>query len=378
LAQDSTISSKIISFIRKKDYVFVRSLGRGACGQTILLRDEQVDVLLVCKKYAPSDESKRKVLFSGFIREIKLLFKLLHPNIVRIYNWHLEEDKCLGYIMMEYVEGKDLEDHVRESPEDLNELFLQCLDGFAYLERCGVLHRDIRTQNILVDRSGVLKIIDLGFGKKIQVASDFDKSISLNWWCELPDEFAKNRYDFCTEVYFVGKLFEKLINSSQLKHFKFNGELRRMCSQNPDARTPSFSAVLQTVRRDELQEIELDELKLETYRMFSAELYKHVEKIENGAKLDVDVLRIESQLQEAFKLFSLEVEVPDCASVIRCFISGGYFYKKRYFSVECVREFLTMFKSCTIEQKRIIVANIANKLEALPRYESEADEDVPF
>jgi len=73
------------------------------------------------------------------------------------------------------------------------------------------LHRDIRPANILVDNSGTVKIIDLGFGKQIRATKDFDKSLSLNWWCAVPKEFGLGLYDFSTEVYFVGKLFEDLI-----------------------------------------------------------------------------------------------------------------------------------------------------------------------
>jgi eukaryotic-like serine/threonine-protein kinase len=46
----------------------------------------------------------------------------------------------------------------------------------------------------MVDEIGVLKIIDFGFGKQITESKDFDKSISLNWWCELPLEFEVQRY----------------------------------------------------------------------------------------------------------------------------------------------------------------------------------------
>ena len=68
-----------------------------------------------------------------------------------------------------------------------------------------------RADIIRIDEDGNLKIIDFGFGKNITSSNDFEKSVSLNWWCELPEEFKIHRYDFQTEVYFVGKLFEKII-----------------------------------------------------------------------------------------------------------------------------------------------------------------------
>jgi len=79
----------IVTFLRKRDYRFVRELGQGACGKTVLLYDEQIDEHLVCKKYAPYSEDSRQELFSGFVREVKLLHKILHHNVVRVFNYYL-------------------------------------------------------------------------------------------------------------------------------------------------------------------------------------------------------------------------------------------------------------------------------------------------
>src|SRR5262245_37146304 len=129
MAEGSHRENEIVPFIKRHDYKIIRELGQGACGQTVLLHDEQIDLHYVCKKY---------------------------------------------------------------------------------VQRAGILHRDIRMQNFMVRKDGRLKIIDLGFGKRAETSADFDKSISLNWWCQTPDEFQESRYDFTTEVYFVGKLFERL------------------------------------------------------------------------------------------------------------------------------------------------------------------------
>ena len=67
-------------------------------------------------------------------------------------------------------------------PERINELFLQ-MYWIQFLERAGILHKNIRPAN-LNRTDGILKIIDLGFGKRVESSNDFDKSITLNWWCE--------------------------------------------------------------------------------------------------------------------------------------------------------------------------------------------------
>ena len=205
----------MVTFLRRRDYRMVRELGQGACGKTALLYDQQIEEHFVCKKYVPYSENKRQDLFSRFVSEIKLLHKVHHPNVVRVFNYYLYPEQFSGYILMEYVDGLDINDYLAGNPEHINDIFLQAIAGFGYLEGADILHRDIRPGNLMMSGDGVLKIVDLGFGKKIDRSADFDKSITLNWWCEPPLEFQTARYDFKTEVYFVGKLFQRIIQENR-------------------------------------------------------------------------------------------------------------------------------------------------------------------
>src|SRR4051812_22579916 len=99
---------RIIEFLRKKDFVFKGALGRGACGETVLLYDDVIDETFVCKKYAPMQSQFKETLFANFVREIKLLHLLNHSNVVRVFNYYLYPNAFTGYILMEYVQGKDV------------------------------------------------------------------------------------------------------------------------------------------------------------------------------------------------------------------------------------------------------------------------------
>src|SRR5882757_5396115 len=156
-----------IKFVGARDYALVKELGQGATGRTVLLRDDILDELFVCKKYSPLEGLDRRELFENFLREIKLLHQIHHSNVVRIFNYYLYPVELTGFILMEYVDGLDIEDFIKTAPEQINELFMQAVAGFQYLETKKILHRDIRPQNILVRGDGILKIIDLGFGKKV-------------------------------------------------------------------------------------------------------------------------------------------------------------------------------------------------------------------
>lgn len=371
----------IVRFLRSRDYKLIKELGQGACGKTVLLVDDQIGQQFVCKKYSPYDENEREALYKNFVREIKLLHLLQHINLVRVFNYYLYPDKFSGYILMEYVDGKDIEDFTAEFPDKLNDLFAQAIDGFSYLERSGVLHRDIRGGNLMVSSDGLLKIIDLGFGKQVNTSLDFDKSITLNWWCATPDEFRLKRYDFTTEVYFVGKVFEQLIQDNNISQFKYTNALRRMCEPDPDRRIKSFADIDRAIRSEQITETDFTEGEIETYRRFASDLSSITSKIAQSAKYLTDLTKIQSKLGEIYRSSMLEWMIPAPHRIIGCFVEGGYYFKtNQTVSTESVRDFLRLLKSCGAEQARIIIANLGTRLDTIKRYDPDEiqDEDIPF
>ena len=376
------MTENIVEFVRRRNYVLVRELGQGACGKTVLLRDDVIDELFVCKKYSPYYEDQKQEFFDNFLREIKLLHDVYHQNVVRVFNYHLYPEKLTGYILMEYVNGSEIDDHLRQNPNSVADVFAQTVKGFCHLESRNILHRDIRPMNLMVTSDGTVKIIDLGFGKRVEVADDFDKSISLNWWCEPPNEFSDGSYDFSTEVYFVGKLFEKAIQDLSIEDFQYRSVLRKMCQANPENRFTSFLDVERETLSNKLYEINFWGQELSSYRAFADAITEHVAKIENGTKYSDDPDKIVSKLEAAYKNFMLEDTAPDCAPILRCFLNGGFKYHKSGFDVACVKNFISLMKSSSDEKSRIILANIQSRLDAIGRYEpqkfSDFDDDIPF
>lgn len=374
------MNDKIIEFIRKRDYKFIKELGQGACGKTVLLHDDMINEQFVCKKYSPYYTDYKQEMFANFVREIKLLHQVYHQNVVRVFNYYLYLDQLTGYILMEYVDGTDIEEYLAQAPEKTNEIFLQSINGLRYMESNNILHRDIRPQNILVRSDGIVKIIDLGFGKQVKYPEDFDKSISLNWWCDPPDEFKSTIYDFRTEVYFVGKLFEKIIQEKGIDHFEYKAILSRMCHRDPETRVQSFFDIEKEIQSNRFYEINFNEDEMGFYRRFADWITLNITKIEGGTKYVHDFDRVQNQLEDAYRSFMLEETVPDSSLIIRCFLNGSYYYKKKGFPVDVVRVFLHLLKSSTPVKRRIIMANLHTRLDAIQRY-SDKDinyDDVPF
>ena len=260
---------EVISFIKQKDYKNLKWLGEGSFGLTLLLEDETINEKFVCKKYSPLLGVDKEKYYKNFLNEIKLMYKINHNNIVRVFSYYMYEKYYTGYVLMEYIDGVSINKFLNEHPEFVDDIFEQVIEGFSYLESKKILHRDIRSSNILVDYMGYVKIIDFGFGKQTINSKDFDRSFSsLNWWCPLPDDFQHQIYDFKTEIYFIGKLFEKLINDNEITSFNYYQLLAKMCEVNPNKRISSFELIKRNIQKND----DLDDLfspeEIDTYQTF--------------------------------------------------------------------------------------------------------------
>lgn len=369
---------EIIKFTRKKDYKFIQPLGSGALGYTILVEDETINEQFVCKKYSPIEGVQPEKYYKNFVDEIKLMHKLFHNNIVRIYNYYLFEEYHTGYILMEYIDGLNIEEYLKLYPENINNIFEQIINGFAYLESQNILHRDIRSGNILVDKNGFVKIIDFGFGKKALNTVDFNKSISLAWWCELPLDFQYEVYDFKTELYFIGKLFEKIITENEIENFEYNDILSKMCNINPYIRPQSFEYIERILQDNTVNEdlFSYDELKI--YRAFSDNLANIIGSIYSSAKYWNDIEIVQKNLSDLYKKIMLEVTVPKNTFIIQCFLNGSYKYSNRKtFETSKLKNFLNLLKSCSKDKKNIILSNIHSRLDSIERID-EFNDEIPF
>jgi serine/threonine protein kinase len=370
----------VVEFVRKKDYLLIKELGQGACGRTVLLRDEAIEEEFVCKKYSPLISAMKEELFKNFVQEIKLLFLLNHPNIVRVFNYYLYPERHTGYILMEHVEGLEIDDYLAMRPEELDKVFLQTIEGFSYLEQRQILHRDIRTQNLMVSSDGNVKIIDFGFGKRIGSEVDFDKSISLNWWCELPQEFSQGLYDFGTEVYFVGQMFAKIIQDKQITDFSHANVLERMVLRDPRNRTSSFSTVQHELSQQEFLQVQFSEAETDAYRSFSSQLVAALTKLESSTKYISDAREVLAKLEDAFKNSMLNEYLTKPGIAANCFLSGTYYYRQnRTIEVEALGKFLHVFRAATTAKRNILLRNLHTRLDAIDRYEAASfDDDIPF
>ncbi len=369
---------QIIEFDRKKEFKYVRPLGKGGTGDTHLFEDETTNILFAFKKYDPADLDRIEEYYNRFVDEIKILFKIAHPNIVRIYNYYLYPELKLGYLQMEYVEGFVI-DKYDPAPWDKqwDEVFIDVISAFEYLEKNKILHRDIRPANFLIDASGNVKVIDFGFGKSIDASSENKNSIVLNWpVSEMPNEISQNEeYNHQTELYFVGMLFKNLLGD-ELNDFKFYNVIEKMIEVNPEVRAKSFKEVANMISADILNDIDFTQYEKLVYKNFADALVSHIYEFHSGVKYIYEPDEIFRGLERLIIENSLDEKVQANGKLIGCFAQGGYTYNDSIdIELNTVKEFYDLIKRHKPRKQKIIIDNIHNRFSAVPKKD---EDELPF
>jgi serine/threonine-protein kinase len=374
------MTENIIQFVRKKDFEKLEELGRGGLGKAVLLRDPEINEHFVCKKYEPVDPALQSEYYESFKNEIRLMYKLFHPNIVRIFNYYLYPDKKVGYILMEHITGMPIDAYLTKYPENFNSVFEQTVEAFSYLEANRILHRDIRQSNILVTNEGKVKVIDLGFGKQIFGSEDFAKSISLNWWCKTPQEFGEKIYDFATEVYFVGMLFRQAAESLSLDP-TIERIITMMSQFEKNKRLQNFET---TVNKLKTREVQLEDLfndhEKEIYRDFANWITQRIAKVNGDIRFVMDISLAVKKLSDIYKANMLENFVSDANQIIAAIATMEYsFYSRRFISVETLKAFIDLVKASSEEKATVIFLNLHNRMREIEKEEAGLqDDDMPF
>jgi serine/threonine-protein kinase len=158
-------------------YVLLDRIGKGARSRVFKARHRLMDRVVALKVVAP-DYVVDAGSVGRFFREMKIVGLLDHPNVVRALD--ADEHEGSPYIVMEYLEGENLEEVLRRRDilpwNDVADYMAQAAWGLAHAHEKGVIHRDIKPTNLFLVATGVVKVLDLGFGV-LAGKSDHERSI---------------------------------------------------------------------------------------------------------------------------------------------------------------------------------------------------------
>ncbi len=149
-----------------RQYRIERFLDKGGMGEVYLAADTKLHrrvALKVLSGEEAIDERRKK----RFVREGIAASRLTHPNISVVYDAD-ETEEGIAFISMEYIEGETLATRLRRGPlplDDVRSYALQIADALDEAHRHGVIHRDLKPGNVMIDHQGRVKILDFGLAR---------------------------------------------------------------------------------------------------------------------------------------------------------------------------------------------------------------------
>ncbi len=213
-------------------------LGAGGMGEVYLAEDQKLNRQVALKILLDEffEDSER---LQRFEREAKTAAQISHPNIMGIYDMgkskHPETGKDVSYIVMERVKGKPLFDYMQSTQTNLNSILRlgeKIAAGLAAAHKLNIVHRDIKSSNILVDDEGTPKILDFGLAKPLdttQMDDDNTNTVSQELTKEgkivgtisymSPEQARGEKVDSRSDLFSFGVLLYHMVTSE----FPFSG-----------------------------------------------------------------------------------------------------------------------------------------------------------
>ena len=188
-------------------------IGQGGMGQVWLVWDKELEIQIASKILNPQlmSDPHRVQLLKNECRNTRLL---IHPNIVRVFDFHRSEN--LAFISMEYVDGQNLKDYRRQrgqiSTSQIIKLIKPIVNALGYAHKMGLVHRDVKAGNILVDRQQAPRLSDFGIAgifKSGHHALQITSGGSL--FCMSPQQLDNRRPSPSDDIYALGVLLYQLL-----------------------------------------------------------------------------------------------------------------------------------------------------------------------
>lgn len=183
--QDHSASASRRKETKFGEYILGQTLGEGEFGKVKLgwkkdgsVSSVQVAIKLIRRENLNTNPTRLPKIY----REIKILSQLLHPNIVRLHEM-VETERYIG-IILEYASGGELFDYILThrylKDNAARKLFAQLVSGVGYLHKKGIVHRDLKLENLLLDRNRNIIITDFGFANTFNPRDELGEDIEYN------------------------------------------------------------------------------------------------------------------------------------------------------------------------------------------------------
>ena len=195
-------------------YEILQMLGEGGMGTVYKARDREVDRLVALKVIRPELAQNADALHR-FKQELVLARQVTHRNVIRIFD--LGDADGLKFITMEFIDGRDLKSLIREkgkfTPKEAVQIVVQVCKALEASHTEGVIHRDLKPQNIMVDEQGKVSVMDFGIARSMEVGGGMTQTGALVGTPEYmsPEQAKGQHLDARSDLFSLGIIFYELL-----------------------------------------------------------------------------------------------------------------------------------------------------------------------
>jgi serine/threonine protein kinase len=241
---------------------------------TVYLVERQIDRAPIVLKVLDAELSYQNEFLQRFIREYGILSKLSHANVVKIYDQGFTDEHV--YIAMEYFSGGDLKTRIEAGiePEQVVTIFAQMVKGLEAIHATGVVHRDLKPQNIMFRADDSLAILDFGIAKIASEETQLTEhgQVFGTPYYMSPEQGTGSKLDARSDLYSAGVIFYEMLTGKKLfsadnavalvyKHLHdeipvlparlaaHQALLDRILAKKPEERFPSATSLLRFLSR---------------------------------------------------------------------------------------------------------------------------------
>ena len=222
-------------------YEILQTLGRGGMGAVYKARDREVNRIIALKVIRP-DLAGNSSIIDRFKQELVLSHQVTHRNVVRIYD--LGEADGVKFITMEYIEGSDLRSIITERkafpPNEAVETMIQICRALEAAHGVGVIHRDLKPQNIMRDNQGRVVVMDFGLARLVE-SDGMTQTGALVGTMEYmsPEQALGSTLDQRSDLFTVGLIFYELLTGKM--PFKADSVLASLIKRTQERAAPVTS-----------------------------------------------------------------------------------------------------------------------------------------
>jgi serine/threonine protein kinase len=194
-------------------YEIIEELGKGGMGRVYRVEDTKAKEEIALKLIKPEIALDKKTI-ERFRNELTTARKITHKNVCRMYD--LGEEKGRHFITMEYISGRDLKGLIRQTGQltvgKAISIAKQICDGLAEAHSLGVVHRDLKPNNIMIDRDGNAKIMDFGIARAMKGKSITGAGVVIGTPQYMsPEQVEGKDIDQRSEIYSLGIILYEML-----------------------------------------------------------------------------------------------------------------------------------------------------------------------